>query len=336
MTEQEWLTHIDPQGMLTWLNVPTSSNMPGPPGISERKQRLFACACVRQVWPRLTDERSRRAVEVAERYADGLATKGEVDAAGREGIYVGLDRHAIAFSAVRCAETYEDYGSHVDIVMRSIGKVVPPATLAALLRDVVGNPWHPHLPSGLPGDHILDERVCERCGRRFPKHPGLCTGCGSEFIRKWRVRDEYPWLTLQVNSLAEVAYLERRRREVCRSCSGEGCGGNAGRLDDPGERCDGSGERWVDDGTLDPARLAVLADALEESGCTDEPLLRHLRGLEACFKCRGTGIGGDNYQDWNRGGRRVTCNQCDSTGWRPKRGPCVRGCHVLDLFLGRK
>jgi hypothetical protein len=31
-------------------------------------------------------------------------------------------------------------------------------------------------------------------------------------------------------------------------------------------------------GTLDPARVAVLADALEEAGCADADLLRHLRG----------------------------------------------------------
>src|SRR4051812_9442784 len=44
-------------------------------------------------------------------------------------------------------------------------------------------------------------------------------------------------------------------------------------------------------GHLDPARLTVLADALEEAGCTDRALLEHLRGP----------------------------------------GPHLRGCHVLDL-----
>jgi hypothetical protein len=36
-------------------------------------------------------------------------------------------------------------------------------------------------------------------------------------------------------------------------------------------------ERNLPDGTLDTTRLAVLADALEEAGCTDASLLLHLR-----------------------------------------------------------
>jgi hypothetical protein len=37
-------------------------------------------------------------------------------------------------------------------------------------------------------------------------------------------------------------------------------------------------QRDLSAGTLDPARVAVLADALEEAGCADADLLRHLRG----------------------------------------------------------
>jgi len=39
-------------------------------------------------------------------------------------------------------------------------------------------------------------------------------------------------------------------------------------------------ERILPAGTLHPARLAVLADALEEAGCTNADILGHLRGPE--------------------------------------------------------
>ena len=56
--------------------------------LDDKELRLLACAFVRHtpakdgvVWDLLTDERSRNAVRVAERYANGLASKQERDAA---------------------------------------------------------------------------------------------------------------------------------------------------------------------------------------------------------------------------------------------------------------
>lgn len=70
------------------------------------------------------------------------------------------------------------------------------------------------------------------------------------------------WLTADVASLAQAAYEHRTLPE----------------------------------GSLDTQRLLVLADALEETGCTDEDILSHLR-------------------EWG--------------------GVHVRGCWVLDLLLGK-
>src|SRR6185437_5676860 len=59
MTEQEWLTATDSRPMLAYLGA---SN--------HRNYCLTKCAFLRRCWHLMTDERSRRAVEVAECYAD--------------------------------------------------------------------------------------------------------------------------------------------------------------------------------------------------------------------------------------------------------------------------
>src|SRR5262249_52831508 len=67
-----WATCTNPREMLMvfgWLPA------------KHRKRRLFACACARALEPLLTDERSRRAVQVAERYADGQVRLEEMRAA---------------------------------------------------------------------------------------------------------------------------------------------------------------------------------------------------------------------------------------------------------------
>jgi hypothetical protein len=46
-------------------------------------------------------------------------------------------------------------------------------------------------------------------------------------------------------------------------------------------------DRRLPDGTLDPARLGIMADALLDAGCTDEDLMAHLRSdgahVRGCF-----------------------------------------------------
>jgi hypothetical protein len=68
MTEREWLECTDPAPMLEFLSE----------RVTERKQRLFGVACCKRCLHLLSDERSRIAVEVAERYADGKASEAEL------------------------------------------------------------------------------------------------------------------------------------------------------------------------------------------------------------------------------------------------------------------
>jgi hypothetical protein len=67
---------------------------------SERKKRLFACACIRRIWPLLDDERLRSSVELAERYADGQADARQMQ---RALLLVGLLREERAAAEKRQA-----------------------------------------------------------------------------------------------------------------------------------------------------------------------------------------------------------------------------------------
>jgi hypothetical protein len=73
MTEAEWLSCIDPDRMLRFLQGKST----------DRKRRLFGVACCRRMWRALVDPRSRRFVEAHERFADGLAHQADLDLALR-------------------------------------------------------------------------------------------------------------------------------------------------------------------------------------------------------------------------------------------------------------
>jgi hypothetical protein len=70
MTEAEWLACNDPDPMLEFLRDKSS----------DRKLRLFACACCRAL-SAVSDSDVCEAVQVAEQYADGLITPEERQAA---------------------------------------------------------------------------------------------------------------------------------------------------------------------------------------------------------------------------------------------------------------
>ena len=135
MTEAEWLTSEDPAAMLGWLvadrNVGGIDDDLIPPRVSDRKLRLFACACCRQVWHLLTDERSRRAVEVAERFADGEATGEERFAACTSAWEAHDDqpyfRPVMAAAAATCQDVAEFHIPRLRRHVRSHRPGRPPA-----------------------------------------------------------------------------------------------------------------------------------------------------------------------------------------------------------------
>ena len=79
MTEAEWLTSTDLEAMFEDLHGKRS------PRLCDRKLRLFVCGCCHRVWDCLTDKRSRRSVEIGERFADRLESEKTKKISGPEG-----------------------------------------------------------------------------------------------------------------------------------------------------------------------------------------------------------------------------------------------------------
>jgi hypothetical protein len=253
VTEAGWLSSNDPSAMLAWLCRPTGH--PDQPmhlyKPSDRKLRLFACACVRA----LESPGPRTLAQV--RAVEALADRGAAEAE-----YLAID------PLLR--------GDGGGWARHHAAKRAGAAKRAALLRDVVGNPWRPlALPPGPP-------LPCPECGGDSPNRFS-CQACDVY----GEVPGPCPWLTPAVLSLALGAYHER-----------------------------------LSTGFLDDDRLGVLSDALEEAGCDDGGLLRHLRGREGPCPYRGAL------------GHATACHWCDGTGWRPLPGPHARGCAALDAVLG--
>jgi hypothetical protein len=230
MPEAGWLRSDDPLAMLASLRE----------DLSQRKGKLLAVACCRLIWDLMDDERSRQAVEVAERFADGLADLEELRSAaeaasvpwllaGREMTEQGRapeedPRSAALAAAYYTAEVTSIPGRNAKYMLWCVCECRPEAkrTAPALIRCLFGNPFRPMPP--LPASLLT-------------------------------------WNGGVIPQLAQAAY----------------------------------DERLLPQGTLDEGRLAVLADALEEAGCTDTEILQHCRGP----------------------------------------GPHVRGCWILDLLLGK-
>jgi hypothetical protein len=237
MTEAEWAECHEPQMMLDWLKSRGK--------LSDRKARLFGVACCRRIWQYLKDTRSRRLVEIAESFADGAANLKRLRAA--------FDSAAKALEAIHWKD-----GDAVD-------QSAAEAVLGLRYELQMAQVWQGIAEaSGEARAVEAWERIYQTPGRdsrtQEAEHEEECEA-GAQAEREVQVtllRDmignpfrpppsiDPAWLAWNhgtVPRLAEAAYEERD----------------------------------LPSGHLDPARLAVLADALEDAGCGDASLLGHLR-----------------------------------------------------------
>jgi hypothetical protein len=295
--------------------------------------------------------RSRRAVLVAERYADGETSDDELS----EGLRLALNAQETIWNH----DNYDkaEWGASLFAVMACNGQdpvygydrhnyqhmvyAVSRSMQADLLRDIIGNPFRPvELLEPKDTEKMLRLRkLWHEAGR--PKDLSLF--CDSQKVRELA---GFPhWLTPTVLSLAQAAYDERQSQK-CERCKDSMLGVGKrhlceSQLDSTCPDCHGSG--LIDNGHLDPVRLGILADALEEAGCDDEEVLSHLRG-KPCPYCKDVSVSAEDYDRRFAGtrlGREITESMrraarmecvCKGTGRIPS-CPHVRGCWVLDLIL---
>jgi hypothetical protein len=179
MTEAEWLAESDPRPLLDHLGRQARS----------RKLRLFAVACCRRAWEHLRDEACRRAVEVAEGFADHRVSNQEREQATRDvralcgpraRACYGLAYHVVrgtryTFVNARIAAAHANWtvtGTQM-VGDNAAAEAAESAAQCGLLRDIYGNPFRPAAldPAWLVWDGgtiqklaqaIYDERAFER------------------------------------------------------------------------------------------------------------------------------------------------------------------------------
>jgi hypothetical protein len=222
MTEQEWLDCADPEAILKFLRGK----------LSDRKLRLFACACVRELGPLVADRASKAALQVAERHADGRATEAKwYDAR----VAAWAASGAILQKVISPSSGWKARAAAQ--MVRAMVEESPTKAAHAAVRAVAES-WY------------SEAAWCDATRRAFAD--SLRDLVGNPFRA---VEAPQPWLNPAVSTTAQAVYEGRHFDE-----------------------------------------LPVVADALEEAGCTDEALLGHLRSP----------------------------------------GPHVRGCWALDLILSKE
>lgn len=271
MTESNWNTCADPERMLDHLTTNWFFAWLGRRHqMTSRQYRLFSCATCRDIWPLLTDERSRKAVEVAELYVDNKASAGELATASEDAREASFIQRRVAQEAMLTAvpDFPSDLGIttsfHSDLQLSSLLANVQlwettrvtrhasaewasacarwDATLAAYTASLLSQ--DSYRIAHLAGKHAASAAAWSTAwdvpwntmyndGRR--KQASLLRDIiGSAAPRTVSRFDWLSWKSSAVQSMAEVIYNERRFSDV-----------------------------------------PILADALVDAGCHDQFVLDH-------------------------------------------------------------
>jgi hypothetical protein len=250
MTEAGWLVCADPEPMLRSLSRRPRRKTPGGPGLDPERFRAFAAACCRRVWAHLTDY-LRVVLEHLERYPhqaapDTLTLAGQIYRAEAEGL-----GSRWALEMARILHGPADYRQLMAIdVQRCAAAAVGQAAEPQPYQAAKAHLWAARsvglaevLDSYPPGQRVPNvnsawDRVSTR---ELRAQAGVLRDVFGNPFRP--AAFDPPWRTPTVLALGRAAHEERT----------------------------------LPSGELDPARLAVLADALEEAGA-DAAVLAHLHG----------------------------------------------------------
>jgi hypothetical protein len=200
MTEAEWLACTDPTPMLEFLRGKAS----------DRKLRLLAVACHRRIWRLLNDQAdSRKTLEFAERFADGLATKNELH--GRSWGMPGSAFSVVLYKAWEAAENSLQFGAGTvkEDVLRmdpEKHKIWENAFQAAWENNSLGEAMR-IADTAMPGEWVAKGRLAWT-----KEQAGQCQMIrevfGSMGFRT--VRLDPSWLTAEAKNMAKAVYDECR------------------------------------------------------------------------------------------------------------------------------
>jgi hypothetical protein len=248
VTESDWASCAEPQKMLDFVREGGRA--------SDRKLRLFACACFRRVAHLLADEALRRAVDVAEGFAEGKDQGGMREA---------LRSARAAWQRLRAArdEAYEDRNQAVEVRAADAARLAEARLFgaeAALMADsalmkLVASRLSPDDAAGVAFRAVWAVNTAARQSwclsrPRVDQERWVSNAAAAERRAQGDLlRDLFGFLFQRT---AIVPAWRRRKGLVARLA-----------------------ESVYEERAFD--RLPILGDALEDAGCTDANVLGHCR-----------------------------------------------------------